>query len=176
MLNDEKKLLQERFNTKDLKEAHYCLGIQIQRNREQKQMFLHQTKHLKNLLQKYGISDCRSVSTPQEQNNVMMSNESEPVEKVRYQAVIGNITYAVTATRPDLAQALRSINHFTSNPSKEHWTAVKRILCYIKGTINHGILFDGQKEKNVKLEGYVDADWGSNPNGRKSLSGYAFFV
>ena len=41
MLQDEKKLLLERFNTEDLGEAHYCLGIQIQRNREQKQTFLH---------------------------------------------------------------------------------------------------------------------------------------
>ena len=117
------------------------------------------------------MSDCRSVPTPQEQNNVMMSNEGKPVEKVRYQAVIGSITYTVTVTRPDLAQALGLIIQFASNPSKEHWTAVKRILRYIKGTINHEILFDGQKEKNVQLEGYVDADWGSNPNRRKSQSG-----
>ena len=176
MLHNEKKLLQERFNTKDLGEAHYCLGIQIQRNREQKQMFLHQTKYLTNLLEKYGMSDCRSISTPQEQNKIMIPNEDEPVDKVRYQAVIGSITYAVIATRPDLAQALGSVNRFASNPSKEHWTAVKRILRYIKGTVNHGILFGGQKENDVHLEGYVDADWGSNPNGRKSQSGYVFFV
>ena len=42
--------------------------------------------------------------------------------------------------------------------------------------MNHGILYDGQKEKSIQLEGYVDADWGSNPNGRKSQSGYAFFI
>ena len=122
------------------------------------------------------MSDCRSIFTPQEQNIVMMPNEDEPVDKVRYQAVIGSITYAVIATRPDLAQTLGSVYQFALNPSKEHWTAVKRILRYIKGPVNHGILFDGQKENDVHLQGYVDADWGRNPNERKSQSGYVLFV
>jgi len=81
MLQDEKKLLQERFNTKDLGEAHYCLGIQIQRNREQKQMFLYQTKYLNNLLKNYGMSNCKSISTPQDQNQVMIPNDGEPIDK-----------------------------------------------------------------------------------------------
>jgi len=176
MLQDERNLLQERFNTKYLGEAHYCLGIQIQRNQEQKQMFVHQTKYLNNLLQKYGMSNCKSISTTQEQNQVMMPNDDEPVDKTKFQAVIGSITYAVTATRPDLAQALGSVNQFASNPSREHWIAVKRILRYIQAASNHGILFNGQKERSIQLEGYVDAEWGSNPNGRKSQSGYAFFI
>ena len=80
----------------------------------------------------------------------------------------------VTATRPDLAQPLGLVNQFCSNPGVEHWTAAKRILRYIKGTIDYGITFHGNKETEVQLNGYVDADWGSNPNGRKSQSGYLF--
>eukprot|EP00794_Sanderia_malayensis_P002051 gene2051-biopygen1854 len=120
--------------------------------------------------------NCIAVATPQEQNKFMASNEGDPVDKARYQALIGSITYAVTATRPDLAQALGSVNQFASNQGNEHWTAVKRILRYIRGTVDHGILYDGSKERNIQLKGYVDADWGSNPNERKSQSGYAFFL
>ena len=94
----------------------------------------------------------------------------------QYPALIGGLTYAVTATRPDLAQALGTVNQFCSNPGEEHWKAAKRILRYIKGTIDYGITFDGNKETDVKLKGYVDADWGSNPNGRKSQSGYLFTI
>ena len=50
------------------------------------------------------------------------------------------------------------------------------ITRYIKGTIDYGITFDGNKETDVELKGYVDDDWGSNPNGRKSHSGYLFTV
>ena len=91
----------------------------------------------------------------------MMPDDGEPVDKTRYQAVIGSITYAVTATRPDLAQALGSVNQFASNPSKEYWITVKRVLRYIQGTLNHGILFNRQKEKSIQLEGYLDANWGA---------------
>lgn len=59
MLNTEKKLLQNRFKTKDLGEAHYCLGIQIQRDRSKKQMLSHQTKHLTNLSKKFGMENCK---------------------------------------------------------------------------------------------------------------------
>ena len=66
------------------------------------------------------------------------------------------------------------VNQFCSKPGVEHWTAAKRILRYIKGTIDYGITFDGKKETEIHLNGYVYADWGSNPNGRKSQSGYLF--
>ena len=62
------------------------------------------------------------------------------------------MTYAVTATRPDPPHALGTVNQFCSNPG-EHWKAAKRILRYIKGTIDYTITFDGNKVTNVKLKG-----------------------
>ena len=138
-------------------------------------MKLHQAQYLTNLLEKFGMQDCKPVATPVDQSTKLLPNEGEPVNKEQYQALIGGLTYAVTATRPDLAHALGTVNQFCSNPG-EHWKAAKRILRYIKGTIDYRITFDGNKVTNVKLKGYVDADWGSNPNGRKSQSGYLFTV
>ena len=174
MLCREKKALQQRFEMKDLGEVHYCLGIQVERDRDNRQMKLHQAQYLSNLLEKFGMQDCKPAATPVDQSTKLMPNEGEPVEKDKYQALVGGLTYAVTATRPDLAQALGTVNQFCSNPGEEHWKAAKRILRYIKGTIDYGITFDGNKETDVELKGYVDADWGSNPNGRKSQSGYLF--
>ena len=105
-----------------------------------------------------------------------LSNEGQSVKKTKYQALIGGLTYVVTATRPDLAQELGMVYRFCSNPGEEHWTAAKRILRYIKGTIGYGITFDGTKGTDIQLNGYVDADWGSNPNGRRSQSGYLFML
>ena len=174
MLRREKERLRKRFEMKDLGEVHYCLGIQVERDREKKQMKLHQSKYLTNLLQKFGMENCKPAATPVDQGTKLQPNEGEPVEKSKYQALIGGLTYAVTGTRPDLAQASGLVNQFCSNPGTEHWIAAKRILRYIKGTIDYGIVFDGCKEDDVQLSGYVDADWGSNPNGRKSQSGYLF--
>ena len=122
------------------------------------------------------MQDCKPVATPVDQSTKLLPNEEEPVNKEQYQSLIRGLTYAVTATRPDLAHALGTVNQFCSNPGEEHWKAAKRILRYIKETIDYGITFDGNKENDVKLKGYFDADWGSNPNGRKSQSGYLFTV
>ena len=174
LLQKEKDALKEQFCMKDLGEAHYLLGIQIKRNRAEKRMLLLQNTYLSNLLQKYGMQNCRAVTTPQVPGSTLSANKSDPIHKQKYQALIGSLTYAVTATRPDLAQALGTVNQFSSNPSGEHWQSVKRILRYIKGTLDLGIQFDGSKEDDVKLSGFVDADWGGDVNGRKSQSGYIF--
>ena len=144
---------------KDLSEARYCLGIQIERNRAEKRMLLHQSTYLSNLLRKYGMQNYIEVSTPQVTGSTLLANEGDPVDKQRYQALIGSLAYAVTATRPDSAQALGSVNQFSSNPSGEHWQSVgehwqsvKRILRYIKGTLDWGIQFDGSKEEGVQRE------------------------
>ena len=128
------------------------------------------------LLKKFGMKDCRPVATPQDQTVKLLPNEEEALYKAKYQALIGSITYAVTGTRPDLAQALGSLSQFCSNPGKDHWVAGKRILRYIKGSLHYGIMYDGSKQRDVKRIGYTDANLGTNPNGRKSQSGYIFFL
>eukprot|EP00794_Sanderia_malayensis_P003564 gene3564-biopygen3051 len=176
MLEKEKKELQKRFCMKDLGEVHYLLGIQIERDRARKKMLLHQAKYLSDMLLKYGMQDCKPVSTPQVTGSTLVVHDGDAIDRQKYQAIIGSLTYAVTTTRPDIAQALGSVNQFCSNPSGEHWQSVKRILRYIKGTINLGIEFDGSRENEVQLIGFVDADWGGNLNGRKSQSGYLFSI
>ena len=81
--------------------------------------------------------------------------------------------YAALGTRPDISYAVQALSQFSSRPGPEHWTAVKQVLRYLKGTQYYGITYSGQGEtrmrvfyKNFQLEGYLDADWGSNPDDR----------
>ena len=76
-----------------------------------------------------------------------------PQSKQRYQAAIVGLTYAVYATRPDLAAALSSLNQYSSNPSLEHWKAVKRVLPYIKGTLDYGLMYQSSQHGNVQFKG-----------------------
>ena len=91
-----------------------------------------------------------------------------------YQAIIGCLTYATVATRPDLSAAVGALSEFMSNPGPEHWIGVKRILRYIKGTIDYGLKFKASNANNVELQGYSDADWAGDVTSRKSTSGYIF--
>ena len=91
-----------------------------------------------------------------------------------YQAVVGSLLYLSNKTRPDIAYAVSSVARYSSKPTRDHWTAVKRILRYLKGTHDYGLLY--QKKASVELLGYSDADWAGDVGDRKSTSGYVFFL
>ncbi|MCP3666765.1 MAG: hypothetical protein GY696_30425, partial [Gammaproteobacteria bacterium] len=176
LLENEKKLMAKRFKLKDLGKAHYILGIQITRDRPNRKMWLTQELFLKNMLEKFGMADCKPMKTPQEEGLKLQAHTGDPVDRQRYQAAVGSINYAVTATRPDLAAALTAVNKYMQCPGKEHWAAVNRIFHYIQGTLGHGIMFDGSQNSEPVLSGFADADWGGDLDGRKSTSGYIFFL
>lgn len=62
-----------------------------------------------------------------------------------------------------------------SDPSKENWMGVKRILRYIKGTLSYGLKFSVNDGK-CDLYGFFDADWAGDADNRRSTSGYVFKV
>ena len=72
--------------------------------------------------------------------------------------IISCLTYTAMTTRPDLAAAVGILLKYISKRGKDHWTGVKRILRYIQGTLNYGLLFSADDSNNL-LVGYSDADW-----------------
>jgi len=76
--------------------------------------------------------------------------------------------------RPDLAYVLSVISQFMHSSSEEHMKVVTRILRYLKSSPGKGILF--KKGKNLKIEGYTDADWAGSIKNRRSTSRYFTFV
>lgn len=80
--------------------------------------------------------------------------------------------YLSTKTRPDLSYAVGKVARHCAEPTSEHWSAVKRILRYVKGTTDYGLLYS--KKHDCKCVGYTDADWAGDVADRKSTSGYSF--
>ena len=72
--------------------------------------------------------------------------------------MVGSLLYVAIATRPDISQAVGATSKYCSNPSEAHLTAVKRILRYLKETINLGLKCE--KLESSTLVGYSDANWG----------------
>jgi hypothetical protein len=77
------------------------------------------------------------------------------------------------STRPDISAAVNVLSQFMSCPNEQHWTGIKRILRYLKGTLNHGLCFSGD---DVDLVGYSDSDWAGDIDTRRSTSGYVFQI
>lgn len=91
---------------------------------------------------------------------------------VPYQKAVGALLYFSTTTRPGIAYAVSKVKQFSQNPGIQHWTAVKRIIRYLVGTRNYGIVFSPKKEGGVT--GFTDADLIGDLDDRKSTSGCVF--
>ncbi|KMQ90161.1 retrovirus-related pol polyprotein from transposon tnt 1-94 [Lasius niger] len=79
--------------------------------------------------------------------------------------------YLLIATRPDITFAVNQASRYLEKPTTTHWKAVKRILKYLKGTINHGLQFKCDQKK--ELLAYSDADYAGDLQTRRSTMGYA---
>jgi histone deacetylase 1/2 len=94
-------------------------------------------------------------------------------DSFRYRSVVGGLQY-LTLTRPDISFAVNKVCQFLSQPTDVHWEAVKRILRYVKGTLQTGLCFRKSASTGVSI--FTDADWAGCVDDRRSTSGYAIFV
>ncbi len=74
---------------------------------------------------------------------------------------MGSLMYAMVGTRPNLTFPVSMVSQFMSRAGPSHWMAVKRIMWYLKGTLDLKLCLGG---KDVSLRGYCDADWGGDAN------------
>ena len=80
-------------------------------------------------------------------------------------------------TRLDITFAVQVLSQFASKLPKEHWRAIKRVLCYLQGTRDLGIMYnDSSRFIDIHVNGYSDADWASSTIDRQSVSGYVFLL
>ena len=122
------------------------------------------------------MQDAKSCKTPVDPSLKLTkaTEESSLVNQELYQLAIRKLLYLSTRTRPDIAFAVSTVAKFTAKPTEQHWTAVKRILRYIVGTINFGLQYT--RGGSIDCTGLSDADWAGDINNRKSTSGYLFKV
>ena len=166
----------KKFDIKDLGEIKYFLGIKVVQDKESNSIWIGQPAYTKNLLKSYGMQDSNPVNTPADANSKLQpaTNQDEPLNQTQYQSAVGSLMYLSVSSRPDIAFAVNNLARFNSNPRKEHWSALKRVLRYLNGTINYGLLYkQGGPEHFV---GYSDADWAGDLSDRKSTSGYVFIL
>lgn len=123
------------------------------------------------------MRDCNPVKTPMDVNTKLSKSMTSKTEEkcklknIPYQNLVGSLLYLAITTRPGIMYTVNVLSQFNGNFSNAHWMAAKRVLRYLKHTIDYGIMF---RKSNDDLGGYADADWGSNMDDRRSYTGYAF--
>lgn len=175
-LCDVKKQLSYAFEMKDMGRINHCLGIEFTRD-EDDRVYLNQSVYLEKVLDRFGMSECKPIMTPMDVNMRLekpKSMKNDVMSQFPYQSLIGALMYLAVSTRPDIAFAVNYLSQFNTNYDLEHWKAAKRVLRYLKGTPDYGLVYE---RTGLPLFGVVDADWGMNTaDSRRSYSGFAFIL
>ncbi|KAJ0754023.1 putative RNA-directed DNA polymerase [Helianthus annuus] len=170
-----KKLLQSKFLIKDLGLLKYFLGIEVIRSSQG--ICLSQRKYCLDLLAEFGLTGCKPVNTPIEQNYSVVSsckqNDEPLLDITGYQKLIGKLIY-LSHTRPDISYSVQFLSQFMHKPSKSHLQIALRLLRYLKKSPGKGILFT--KGTSFDLTAYADSDWGKCVETRRSVTGFCIFL
>lgn len=164
--------LASEFAMKDLGPLHYLLGIAVTRNRDE--LFLSQHKYASEILERADMSSCNPARTPVDTQPKLSATDGSPyADPTQYRSLAGALQY-LTFTRPDISYDVQQICLHMHDPRDGHMNALKRILRYLQGTLEHGIYL--YPSSMSTLVSYTDADWAGCPDTRRSTSGYCVFL
>ncbi len=164
--------MQSEFEMSLVGELTYFLGLQVKQMEDT--IFISQSKYAKNIVKKFGMENASHKRTPAATHLKLTKDEKGvDVDQSQYRSMIGSLLY-LTASRPDIAFAVGVCARYQAAPKMSHLTQVKRILKYVSGTCNYGIMYSHGEDS--KLVGYCDADWAGSADDRKSTSGGCFFL
>ncbi|KAJ9567043.1 hypothetical protein OSB04_003009 [Centaurea solstitialis] len=163
--------LSQEFAMTDLGALNYFLGISAIRSPAG--LFLSQQQYATELLERANMTTCNPCRTPAEPVHKLDASGPPVSDPTLYRSLAGALQY-LTFTRPDIAFAVQQICLYMHDPREPHFHALKRILRYIRGTLDHGLQL--HVSSSSALTAYSDADWGGCPTSRRSTSGYCVFL
>ncbi|KAM1744384.1 hypothetical protein ACFX11_011278 [Malus domestica] len=172
MFEEFKRVMTKEFEMTDIGLMAYYLGIEVKQNEEG--IFISQESYTKEILKKFKMDDCKPISTPVECGvKLTKHDEGESVDPTFFKSLVGSLRY-LTCTRPDILYVVGLVSRYMENPTTTHLKTAKRILRYLKGTVNFGLFYSSSD--NYKLAGYSDSDWAGDSDDRKSTTGFVFFM
>ncbi|XP_042494177.1 uncharacterized mitochondrial protein AtMg00810-like [Macadamia integrifolia] len=141
------------FAMKDLGTLHYFLSIEVSHTSQG--LFLSQLKYVADVLLRAHMTDIKPMSTPM----VLWSSIDDTTpffDVILYRSLVGALQY-LTMTRPDLSFAVNSVCQYMHAPTISHFGMVKRILRYVKGTLDRGLRI--VRDRSLALYAFSDSDW-----------------
>nr|GEZ91273.1 hypothetical protein [Tanacetum cinerariifolium] len=162
-------LMKSRFEMSMIGEMTFFLVLQV--NQSPCGIFINQSKYVLEIQNKYGMESYDLVGTPMEiKDKLDLDKNGTSVDATKYRSMIGALMY-LTSSRPDIVHATCLCARYQAKPTKKHLKEVKRIFCYLWGTINTGLWYT--KDSGFELTGFSDADYAGCKDTFKSTSGGA---
>ncbi|CAH9052365.1 unnamed protein product [Cuscuta europaea] len=164
--------LTSRFSVKDMGSLHHFLGIEVIPTKND--MFLSQRQYILNTLETCAMLGAKDSPTPMSSSQpITLTDGVSMQDPQQYRRALGLLQY-LSFTRPDISFSVNRLSQFMHQPTDRHWQAVKRILRYLKHTINYGLFL--HRSKPLHLTVFSDSDWGNIHDQGKSTTGYALYL
>ncbi|XP_023742457.1 uncharacterized mitochondrial protein AtMg00810-like [Lactuca sativa] len=163
--------LRPEFSMTDLGVLNYFLGVAV--SRDNQGMFLSQQKYAIQILEQAHMLNYKPARTPADTSAKFDGSGPPVTDPTLYRSLTGALQY-LTFTRPDITNVVQQVCLFMHDPREPHFTALKRILRYLRGTLDHGLQLYASPSHG--LVAYSDADWAGYPTTRRSTSGYYVFL
>ncbi|XP_016729168.1 secreted RxLR effector protein 161-like [Gossypium hirsutum] len=147
-------------------------GIEVQQMAQG--LLFSQKKYVSKILNKTRMLDAAATPNPMVSTPKLTTTDNSPLflDAHLYQSTVGMLQ-CLCITRPNLSFYVNKLSQYMNLPSENHWKAVKRVLKYLSGTIDHGLYFS---KGQAKVVCYSDADWASSVEDRRSTTGYAMYL
>ncbi|PKU83192.1 Retrovirus-related Pol polyprotein from transposon TNT 1-94 [Dendrobium catenatum] len=163
--------LQGTFQLKHLGNLHNFLGLQF--NPDKSGYLVHQTSYVNTILQRAGKVNCKPLSTQMTSKAADHSDDALPfTDPPLYRHLVGSLQY-LTLTRPDITFAVNQVCQHMHDPRNVHFSWLKCILRYVKGTVAFGLPITAG---SLNLSAFTDADWVGDKTDRKSTTGFCVFI
>lgn len=176
MIDRIKHTLQNNFDVKVMGEPQKFLGIEILRNKKNQTLKIGLPQYIKAVVEKYSIGKKKIAPTPmvpEEGEQLVEESEVRGYEKVKFRRVVGCLSFIANSTRPDITYAVNRLSRNQEQPSLHDWKLLKRVIDYLRGSVELGVTYKGEPVKKGKeIECFVDASFASDKTDRKSTSGY----
>nr|GEW77597.1 retrovirus-related Pol polyprotein from transposon TNT 1-94 [Tanacetum cinerariifolium] len=159
-------LMKSRFEMSMMGEMTFFFGLQV--NQSPCGICINQSNYVLEILKKYGMKSCDPVGTPMEiKDKLDLDQNKTPVDATKYRSMIGALMY-LTSNRPDIVHATCLCAWYHAKPTEKHLKEVKRIFCYLRGTVNTGLWYT--KDSGFELTRFSDADYAGCKDTFKSTS------
>jgi hypothetical protein len=183
IIQDVKTQLSSKFDMKDLDASNFILGMEIKRDQKKRKLWLNHRKYVKTILQRFNMQECKPIKvlilvgvTLFVYRCPKTHEEEEDMSHVPYVIAIDSLVYAMVCNRPNISHAVEVLSRYMSKLGKEHWTTVKRIFRYLRGTDIYGLCYQGRPglDRVLDIYGFVDAYWARDLDRRRSTRRYMF--
>ncbi|KAG7640636.1 Integrase catalytic core [Arabidopsis suecica] len=167
-----KEQLHKCFHMKDRGKLKYFLGLEVSRGADG--FCLSQQKYALDIINEAGLLGYKPSAVPMELHHKLGSISSPVFDNpAQYRRLVDRFIY-LTITRPDLSYAVHILSQFMQTPLEAHWHAALRLVRYLKGSPDQGIL--PRSDSALSLTAYCDSDYNACPQTRCSLSAYVLYL